>query len=77
MSISPASSEPRPAPHLDDFASELCILLNQHSLDDWAQTPDFLLTQHLISALLSYRATAAGTREWHGWPTLPERLNQR
>ena len=74
----PASLQGKPpAPDFEEFTGELTRLINRHSLDAWAETPDHILTEHLVSELRAYRATLTATREWHGWPTLREALGLR
>ncbi len=66
-----------PEPDLEMFLGDLEILLNRHSVDNWTDTPDYILAEHLTSTLRLYRATMSTTRQANGWKTLRERLNQQ
>lgn len=59
------------------FKEDLRALLNQHSMDALAETPDYILAEYLTRVLGDYIQTLDDTRRWHGWPTLGERLNLR
>lgn len=61
----------------DNLTRELSNLLNRYNADNWANTPDFILAEHLMGCLRQYRATLEHTRTWHRWPTLAEKLRQR
>ena len=76
MSV-PAIRPEQPAPDFEEFTEELGSLLNRFGIDNWADTPDYILAEHLTGALRLYRATLTTNRIWHGWKTLPERLNQQ
>lgn len=58
----------------DELTEELASLLNRHNVDNWANTPDYILAEHLMGCLRQYRATLETNRQWHRWPTLAERL---
>lgn len=73
----PATAHVQPIPDFEEFTEQLESLLNRFNIDNWADTPDYILAEHLTGALRLYRATLTTTRVWHGWKTLPERLNQR
>lgn len=75
MSVSP-TPERTPLPDFEHFTEELETLLNRYSLDAWSDTPDYILADYTLRALCAYRATITDNRIWHGWKTLPERLNQ-
>lgn len=41
---------------LDEFQKELTALINKHSIDNHSNTPDFVLAEYMIDALMAYRS---------------------
>lgn len=48
-----------------DLARDLARVLNIHSVDNNANTPDFILADYLIACLAVYVDTKNRTRAWH------------
>lgn len=50
----------------DDFAADLKRIINKHSEDSGANTPDFILAAYLISCLEAFGEATKGRDEWYG-----------
>ena len=48
-----------------DFQKELTELLNKHGFDNEFNTPDFLLSEYLISCLMAYEKIKKYNDDWH------------
>jgi hypothetical protein len=49
-----------------ELRDELCALLNKHSADSQAGTPDFILAQYLLACLDAFGAAIAKRETWLG-----------
>ena len=47
------------------FARELKMLINKYSLENDSDTPDFILTEHLIQSLELFHQTSNMRRSWY------------
>jgi hypothetical protein len=56
------------------FTDELRALVNRHGLDDDSDTPDFVVAEMLVTQYMAFRQAMKMNIQWHGWPTLSERL---
>lgn len=50
----------------DEFAAELKVLLNKHSIDSYAATPDYILAGYLVEMVETLRKTRYETARWEG-----------
>jgi hypothetical protein len=51
---------------MKEFTHELKILLNRYSLDNDADSPDFLLAEYLSDCLCAYERTVMARDQWLG-----------
>lgn len=59
--IGPGSSEQQEA-----FRVALTKLLNEHNIDSFTGTPDFILTESIIEHVLTWRLTRIAIARWDG-----------
>lgn len=55
-----------------NFEKELEELLNRHSQDNFAQTPDFLLAKYLKGCLDVYASAVREREAWFGRGPVPD-----
>lgn len=48
-----------------DFERDLEKLINQHSLENHSNTPDFILARYLQRCLLTYEQAVNSRDNWH------------
>ena len=48
------------------FEKELQSLINRHSKDNDLNTPDFILSQYIMSCLDAYAIACLQNEKWHG-----------
>lgn len=54
---------------------ELEILLNKHSIENYSNTPDYILAKFLHECLIAFNGAMHDRDRWHGVQTLAERRN--
>ena len=59
-----------------DFRSELCTLINKHSMENGSNTPDFILNQFLADVLMCFNKALRRRYEWYGGPVTQPATNQ-
>jgi len=52
-----------------EFKKELEQLINKHSIDNYASTPDFILASHIVESINNLATTKMATRAWYGLGT--------
>ncbi len=52
-----------------DFRSDLENLINQHSMENASNTPDFILADYLRSCLDSFDVAVIGRDKWYDFNT--------
>lgn len=57
-----------------DFKEDLRAVLNRHSIDNLLEMPDFVIAQFLDEFLCALARANSININWHGWPTLEEKL---
>jgi len=50
----------------NEFERELTALLNKHSEDNLARTPDFILASYLLNCLMAFKLANDAREQWHG-----------
>lgn len=68
---SPGSLERPGSADSPDFRSELCALLNKHSMENGSNTPDFILNQFLADVLMCFNKAVRRRAQWYGHETAP------
>jgi len=58
-----------------DFRSELCTLINKHSMENGSNTPDFILNQFLADVLMCFNKALRRRDEWYGGPVTQPATN--
>lgn len=58
------------------FEQELTALINRHSQENLSNTPDFILAQYVLDALLAFNRATSARDQWHGIKTFVDRLNE-
>jgi hypothetical protein len=53
---------------LDSFEKKLTGLINQSGLENWSDTPDFILAKYLRKCLETYNVIARKKAEWYSRP---------
>jgi len=48
------------------FEKELAELLNQHSMENASDSPDFLLAEYLVGCLRTFNIAVASRENWYG-----------
>jgi hypothetical protein len=48
------------------ISAELSDLLNKHNVDNACSTPDYILADMLVAALMTYQATNMRRETWFG-----------
>ena len=48
------------------FLDELQVLINQHSIENGSDTPDFILAEHLMKCLESFEQTTKIRNRYYG-----------
>lgn len=51
-----------------DFRTELCSLINKHSMENGSNTPDFILNQFLADVLMCFNKALRRRDEWYNGP---------
>jgi hypothetical protein len=51
---------------LEVFRTELCGLINRHSIENLSNTPDFMIADYLMSQLKSYNEVVNSRDKWYG-----------
>jgi len=51
------------------FQKELEELINQQSMENGSNTPDFILAQYLLGCLVNFNLTVKRREEWYGRDT--------
>jgi hypothetical protein len=59
---------------LGEFQKELQTLINSYSIDNYCQTPDFLLSSYLVENLRGIRRLVVSREQWHGRSVQPQLL---
>lgn len=54
-----------------DFISELRSLINKYSMENWSNTPDFILAQYLTDCLLAWNQATQQRETWYGRDARP------
>ena len=58
---------------MSEFEKRLAALLNEFSMENASNTPDFLLADYLINCLNSWNACVVAREQWYGRMTsVPE-----
>lgn len=52
-------------PNLEDFERKLADLINELSLENLSDTPDFILARYLTLTLINFSDIRFQTIEWH------------
>ncbi len=50
----------------DDFKKELESVINRHSMENFSNTPDFILADYLMDCLDAFCKTANTRERWYG-----------
>ncbi len=50
---------------MDEFRKELEILINKHSMEQFSNTPDFILANFLTSCLTAFDSATRSREEWY------------
>ena len=58
--------EPQITDDAPDFRSELCELLNRHSIENRSDTPDWILRNFLCDALRAFDVAVCQRSDWYG-----------
>lgn len=61
-------SQLAPEPPVSDFEKDLSVVLNKHSMDAGANTPDYVLARYLIRCLDNFREVNDERENWFGTP---------
>lgn len=62
---------------VETFTSELCTLINKHSMENGSNTPDFVLAEYLTHCLLAFNdSMAARDAYWGKWETDTDKMNK-
>lgn len=48
------------------FREELASILNRHSIENFSNTPDFILAQYLIDCLDAFETACRARDTWYG-----------
>jgi len=51
---------------LEDFKKELTKLINKHSIENYADMPDFIMAQMVCDFIETTGASIKTTLDWHG-----------
>lgn len=51
---------------LNAFEKDLSTLINQHSLENLSNTPDYILANYLVRCLINYNSIVADRDAWFG-----------
>jgi hypothetical protein len=51
---------------IDDFKNDLTHLINRCSLEGRSNTPDYILSEYLVSCLVAYETASNANKAWHG-----------
>ncbi len=49
-----------------DFQRELTQLINKYSIENYSNTPDFILAEYLINCLEAYNNAVNKREKWYG-----------
>jgi hypothetical protein len=49
-----------------DFQTELCNLINRHSVENESNTPDFILAQYMMGCLDAFTKASLAREKWFG-----------
>jgi len=60
----------------DEFKKDLEGLINKHSLENFSDTPDFILAEYLVECLKSYAHTHNRCNGWHTADSCEDAGNQ-
>ena len=47
------------------FKKDLCITLNQHSMENGSDTPDYVLAEYLVGCLIAFNVATKDRTEWY------------
>ena len=61
----------------DSFQEELESLINQHSIENDSDTPDFILAQYIVDCLRVYAKTVKARDKWYGFEGLSQRYGEK
>jgi len=50
---------------VDKFRKELEILINKHSMENFSNTPDFILANFLTACLVAFDSATRRREEWY------------
>ena len=53
---------------MEEFAKELEELINKHSIENFSNTPDFILADYLMNCLEAYHSIKIKNDNWHTKP---------
>jgi len=53
---------------MTEFEKKLEMLINECSMENGSNTPDFLLAKYLVGCLTNYNATIMARESWYGRP---------
>jgi len=51
---------------MTDFKKELKQIINRYSVETGSNTPDFILSQYLVSCLFAYNVAIKQREKWYG-----------
>jgi hypothetical protein len=51
---------------MSDFKDELRSLINQHSLENGSDTPDYILAEYLSNCLAAFEVATVERESWYG-----------
>ena len=51
-----------------EFERALTLLINQYSMENGSDTPDFILSRYLVDCLKAYNKTRKSTKQWKEMP---------
>lgn len=57
---------------MNPLADELAALLNKHSADNAADTPDFILATYMLGCLKAFTEAVERRDAWGSAPVIPE-----
>lgn len=59
-----------------DFQSELCALINKHSVEQCGDVPDYILARYLCDCIEAFHVAAKSRDKWFGQDLrIPDRTN--
>lgn len=67
--VTPAPDAQRETQNRDEFEKRLAALLNEFSMENTSDTPDFILARYLVSCLGAFSVGVIDRSNWYGTPS--------